>query len=170
MNPRTHRQQFETTITVSRSDLGQGDLITFMYKSSTKNKNIDKRPFILFLGLDKEKHLVHGLSLNYLTKRQISALFKSLNSSLFEGARLFEESDIDEESGIKDVALSRVSVGDARNQGLQQAIGERIYERIARPFMKRVNKNIYRSYKWTNITNLRLVRYKWDVAQVNRLQ
>ena len=167
ISPKSHKADFVITQQYQISEIVQGDLLTFMYSSSTKNKNIDKKPFILFLGLEKKQKLVHGLALNYLTKRQISILFKKLNSSLFEGARLIEEDQIDD---IEATTLSRVSVGSHSNKGLQVAMGERIYERIAKPFFKSISKDVYRTYKIPKIKNLQLVRYRWDMTGVNRLQ
>ena len=167
MNPRTHKGDFIITHRYSVSKLVQGDLLTFLYSTSTKNPVKDKRPFILFLGWDKKQKLIHGLALNYLTKRQISMLFKKLNSSLFEGARLIEEDQIDK---IEATTLSRVSVGSHANQGMQEAQGVRIYERIAKPFFRSTGKDIYRTYKIPKVRSLQLVRYRWDMTGVNRLQ
>ena len=61
LNIRTHRQNWLVTETISRSKLETGQLIGFLYSSDIK-ENMDKRPFVLFLGLDYNKNLLHGLA------------------------------------------------------------------------------------------------------------
>ena len=75
---RTHRQDWVITQTISKVDLSTGHLIGFLY-GSDKLKNRDKLPFVLFLGIDRQKDLLHGLALNYLTRYQIRELFTKFN-------------------------------------------------------------------------------------------
>ena len=60
-------------------------------------------------------------------------------------------------------------MGSFTGAALNMSAAERMYEYVARPFMRKTQKNIYRSYKWTNVENLQLVRYKWDISNIKKL-
>ena len=165
LNIRTHRQNWLVTETISRSKLETGQLIGFLYSSDIK-ENMDKRPFVLFLGLDHNKNLLHGLALNYLTKYQLESLFKKMNNdSTSDSNKRGRLMDIDEEKkkGIEEVSLSKVFLGKESTPTRSVKTAEALYSRIVKPFIRSTQKPIYRSYKLNKIRNLRLVRYKWDI-------
>ena len=187
---RNHKSDFVSTKVVVLRRLKQGQLCTALYESSTKNKNRDKRPFFLFLGTDWDKKVMHALSLNYLTKTQISLLFKRMNAFMPDASKLIDtnkekpeiasirpmtsagaEKEIitEEKPEIKEITLTKVSIGEAITPSLQEIIGSKLYVKVIRPFMKRINKEIYRTYKITNFKNLRVVKYKWDTHNFDRL-
>ena len=75
----------------------------------------------------------------------------------------------EEKPEIKEITLTKVSIGEAITPSLQEIIGSKLYVKVIRPFMKRINKEIYRTYKITNFKNLRVVKYKWDTHNFDRL-
>ena len=137
------------------SALQPGMLLTFRYKA----KDImDKNPLIVFLVKDGD--LIDGLNLNYLTEYKVSQLFKNFSDKV----GVVDEDEDDNNLLNEDYTLinlpsyKREFGGNPLSKSESVTKMKRLYKKLIKPKML-ITDDIYRSYKISNISNLKVVRY-----------
>ena len=132
-----------TDATIRNSD--PGNLIRFNYSG----KNIyDKRPLIIFLGIDPADNLVHGINLNYLYEDTVQRLFEKINSRF----PVTSKSDHLVKESYTKIHLA--------STGLFSA--QKLYEVSIKPFLVPSVESSYRTYKIKNISSVEYIKYELD--------
>tara|TARA_Y100000310_G_C20419991_1_gene686222 strand:+ start:74 stop:628 length:555 start_codon:yes stop_codon:yes gene_type:complete len=157
-----------------------GMIVDFKYIG----KNIfDKKPFVLVLWNEYGKDMIHGINLNYLSKQKIETLF----SKLIKGAKtyskqknIFMVEDQDDENDYDDnlpyrnllkkpyTRLKLPTYKETRGRNpLSKSEAKTqmnmLYEKVIKGFMRKGKSyEVYRSYKFRSIKNLRVLNIDLD--------
>tara|TARA_B100000131_G_scaffold274007_1_gene275694 strand:- start:350 stop:829 length:480 start_codon:yes stop_codon:yes gene_type:complete len=150
-----HTNLISTRQTVGWGEVIPGMIIMFDYRKETA---FDKQPMILFLWFDKTNDLVHGLNLNYLTSHRLKRLFnifeiktEVLTASEENDMKLYEHYTWVKMPGFNKPSKSSVSVSSMKN----------LYNtEIRKKLLPEQGDNIYRTYKGTNISSLRVLNLR----------
>ena len=171
-----HKQLIQSFQPAPNKSIYPGMIVDFKYKG--KNIN-DKLPVVLVIYNDHLKDKLHGINLNYLSKKNIGELFKKL----VEGAKVYGkrksniflvEDQVDEDSfddnlphrnllkkpytrmklpTYKETRAGRpVSFAEAKTQM------KMLYERVIKTFMNRgEGYQVYRSYNFKKMGTVRVL-------------
>jgi len=149
-------------------ELEQGDLIKFQYKreqNNKKQKSYDKNPFVFFLGRDSKHDVIHGINLNYLNRFYLSEFFLLLAGSKI-GTELLSERELKKRVSI---TISNINIGfGGLAEGAQEPAGDIVYERFIKKFLTQNKLNAYRTYKISQVKNIKNVNYNWDISRIKK--
>ncbi len=145
----SHSRRIESRKHIHDNELVNGMMVEFNYRGS----NIyDQIPLILFLYKDKD--LIHGINLNYLSESEVQSFFKDVikvtdievgeNFNIGKEFTMIELMDKKQKSGITSSTF---------------------YEKSVKPKLLNKKDNCYRTYNVNKMSNLKVVNYKLDVVE-----
>ncbi len=131
--------------------LKPGMILKFNYYQ----KNVfDKYPMILYLYRDRKKNLIHGLNLNYLLENEVRLLFGDMSQKV--NTILLEKDDPLNKLGAPYTFLKFKNVGE-----VAKAERRDTYRFVIKDFMEKRKLDIYRTYFWNSINNLKVIQYQF---------
>jgi hypothetical protein len=139
---------------IAKYDLAPGMVINFNY---AKPNVQDNNPLVLLLGVDNESNLIHCINFNYLYEADVQHLFESISKRVN-----VEVGDVSAKmkSAITDGNVAHINYSIKVNP-------YKLYELVIKPtlLVKPKTKNCYRTYKISNIRNLSLVNYRFNIIE-----
>ncbi len=131
--------------------LKPGMILKFNYYQ----KNVfDKYPMILYLYRDRKKNLIHGLNLNYLLENEVRLLFGDMSQKV--NTILLEKDDPLNKLGAPYTFVKFKNVGE-----VAKAERRDTYRFVIKDFMEKRKLDIYRTYFWNSINNLKVIQYQF---------
>ena len=130
-----------------------GMIITFKY---TDQNAFDKYPLVLYLWNEKDRDLVHGLNLNYLTRYKMKRLFQILNADKrTEVVQKINDADTTLYERYTWVKLPGFSTGHKTRESHASMI-ELYNTVIKQKLLPDQGDNIYRTYKRSKTSGLKV--------------
>lgn len=134
-----HRRHIINKENITKTDIQIGNVITFRYDKSETNKN----PIILVLN-DNFYGVLHGLVVNYMKPIEFNRLKKYILSEV-------KEIDQDNKLGFEP-SIRKLSIDNPNA----------FYTSRLKYFLsKNISQNIYRTYKIVDMTNIKIITYKF---------
>lgn len=139
---------------IAKYDLVPGMIINFNY---SKPNVQDKNPLVLLLGVDNTTNSIHCINFNYLYEADVQHLFDAISKRVN-----VQVSDVSGQmkSTITDGGVAHIDYSNKVDT-------YKLYELVIKPtlMVKPRTKNCYRTYKISNIRNLSLINYRFDVIE-----
>ena len=143
-NYRNRPNIVKTEESVPFDKLKDGMIVTFRYKGGS-----DKTPIVLILYYDKEKKMIEGLNLNYITMSRVGRLVE-----LMGDAKVGIDKDEMIEEFEKDITRVQLSSRKKRDHMTPQ----KFYKDVVKG--DSIIKKAYRSYYLTKMTSLKAADIK----------
>ena len=135
----------------NKASLKPGMILKFKYNKKT---SFDKYPLILYLYRDRAANLIHGLNLNYLLEKEVKFLFDEISQRASVG--LLDGNDPLNKLGVSYTYVKFKNVGE-----VARAERKQIYKYVIADFEQKRKKDIYRTYAWNLINNMKVVEYRF---------
>jgi len=114
----------------------------------------DKYPLILYLYRDRKKNLIHGLNLNYLLENEVRLLFGDMSQKV--NTVLLDKDDPQNKLGSTYTFVKFKNTGE-----VAKAERRDTYRFVIKDFMEKRNLDIYRTYFWNSLSNLKVIEYQF---------
>jgi len=130
-------------ITIQRRSIKIGNVINFYYPNSKNNTN----PHVIVLN-PRHTDLMHCLVLDYMTLKDVD---------LFRGFIIEEVKEVTPNEPVKFIPALRQLSSESQTP-------ESFYRiRLKQYLQNKLQKDVYRTYKWDDLKRVRLVAYQWGV-------
>jgi|TARA_R100000084_G_scaffold86612_1_gene41203 hypothetical protein len=174
-NTYNHSKRVKGAEAVSTKVVHSGMIVGFQYQIP---KTSDKRPLILVLWNDLRKQNLHGINFNYLTESEIKEIITPLTrgysgsgndrNDVYDINPMDEDSDLDNNLPSRNLlkkTYTRVDLpyfkGNRDGHPLTRAEAsvkmKLLYDRVLKRYVEKYN--MYRTYKYKNIKNLKILQY-----------
>lgn len=139
-----------------------GMFIQFTYK---KPKTGDKKPLALYLWNETDKDLIHALNINYLTRAKVKRLFKIMNIETDVVTKSTANNKRNLWAPYTWVKLPGYS-SDSYTNSESQANMDTFYRTTVKTrILPEQGDNIYRTYKKSLCSSLRVINFKGDILK-----
>lgn len=146
-----HERRIQDELRIQFNQLINGMILMFNYPGS-----YDKEPLILFLYKDNKLDIVHGINLNYMHEPIVQRLFNEITK--------LTSIEVTKDKFKKGRKFTIVNIDDPRNKNPLSP--KEFYDNLIKPIIYKMSgDNIYRTYKMSKMSNMRMVNYKLDVIE-----
>ena len=131
--------------------LRPGMILRFNYREKTA---FDKIPLIFYLYRDREKQMIHGINMNYLTNNEVNRMFMVISQKI--DITLVEKHDTDNDLN------SPYSFVKLKNKGaIAKSEREELYNNTIKVFLRKRKLDAYRTYYFKSMANVKVIHYKF---------